>query len=229
MSDNQEVALSHDEKVAKMKQDMKDLAEEQQRLESIISEKTRYLQSTPVGLTGSLIDSEGFPRADLDHYSIREARNLLACTKTDLAAVQKDIFTRLQELHEATQDDNAGKLGSGDDADSLEKKALQEAADRQAKKQQAPPREPFLIVQEVAAKSPSAEAGLQVGDLVCRIGPLVAEGFNSLLDLGQLIMDNEDCLLLVDVWRNKEIMQLTLVPHQWSGTGLLGCTMVAVS
>ena len=37
------------------------------------------LQQGGVGMSGSLVDSEGFPRSDIDIYAIRTARNRIIC------------------------------------------------------------------------------------------------------------------------------------------------------
>ena len=37
----------------------------------------------PVGLTGGLVDAEGFPRADVDVYAVRHRRHELARLQTD--------------------------------------------------------------------------------------------------------------------------------------------------
>jgi 26S proteasome non-ATPase regulatory subunit 9 len=43
------------------------------------------------GLKGSLVDSEGFPRADIDVYNVRHKRHRFACLQTDLKEVTMKI------------------------------------------------------------------------------------------------------------------------------------------
>ena len=38
------------------------------------------LQQKSVGMSGALVDSDGFPRGDVDIYAVRKARNRIICT-----------------------------------------------------------------------------------------------------------------------------------------------------
>jgi hypothetical protein len=38
-----------------------------------------FFQQKNIGMDGPLVDSEGFPRADIDVYSVRHARHQIAC------------------------------------------------------------------------------------------------------------------------------------------------------
>ena len=40
------------------------------------------MQQGGVGMKGALIDTEGFPRADIDLYAVRMARNRIICEYT---------------------------------------------------------------------------------------------------------------------------------------------------
>ena len=51
---------------------------------------TEHLTSPGMpGLSGNLIDEEGFPRSDIDLFEIRKLRNRYACLQTDHQAVMK--------------------------------------------------------------------------------------------------------------------------------------------
>ena len=41
------------------------------------------------GVKGSLVDAEGFPRADIDLFEVRKLRNRLACLQTDHCNIMK--------------------------------------------------------------------------------------------------------------------------------------------
>jgi len=80
--------------------DLKELMAKKEKLESEIGELSEYLNGPGMpGLKGGLVDSEGFPRADLDIISIRSARNRLAHLNTDHMEVMRIIESRLHELH----------------------------------------------------------------------------------------------------------------------------------
>merc|ERR1711988_323899 len=54
----------------------------------------------PAGLRGvSLVDSQGFPRGDIDVHDVTIKRNRLACIDTDHSLLMKEIETLLFTLH----------------------------------------------------------------------------------------------------------------------------------
>lgn len=60
----------------------------EEEMASIIS----YLHSTGLGLSGGLIDAEGYPISDTEKIiSVRTARNKLAMLKTDCSELTKKI------------------------------------------------------------------------------------------------------------------------------------------
>lgn len=52
------------------------------------------------GVKGSLVDEEGFPRADIDLFEVRKFRNRLACLQTDHCTVMKKIEAGLLNIHD---------------------------------------------------------------------------------------------------------------------------------
>lgn len=51
------------------------------------------------GVSGPLVDDEGFPRGDIDLYAVRQARNKYVCAQTDHIEVMKKIEqATLQQL-----------------------------------------------------------------------------------------------------------------------------------
>lgn len=76
------------------------LLAEKQRLEDNIEALTEFLTGPNMpGLSGNLIDEEGFPRADVDLYQVRDARNKIARYQNDHRAVMKEIEKALHDLH----------------------------------------------------------------------------------------------------------------------------------
>ena len=57
------------------------------------------------GLHEKLIDSEGFPRADIDLHQVQSMRGRVATLNTDLSAAMKLIETKLAELHALQKDE----------------------------------------------------------------------------------------------------------------------------
>lgn len=43
------------------------------------------------GVSGPLVDDEGFPRGDIDLYAVRQARNKYVCAQTDHIEIMRKI------------------------------------------------------------------------------------------------------------------------------------------
>ena len=61
-----------------LREQIKQLAEQRDAVEAEVNFISARLDATGVGMTGRLIDSEGFPRADLDIPAIRADRHRMA-------------------------------------------------------------------------------------------------------------------------------------------------------
>ena len=80
---------------------LKALANKREALESEMLAIQEKLDALGVGVSSSLVDSEGYPRADVDVHSIREDRHRLAVLKTDYIEVTQALDKGLQALHSA--------------------------------------------------------------------------------------------------------------------------------
>ncbi len=78
---------------------VKELGLRRDQLEKELEYYLNTLESLGVGMEGGLLDSEGFPRADIDLYVVRESRQKVAMLRNDLKAIMKDIEQGLHELH----------------------------------------------------------------------------------------------------------------------------------
>lgn len=68
------------------------LIKQKDDLEKAILDVTEHLTAPGMpGISGNLVDSEGFPRADIDLIEIRKLRNRLACMQTDHMGLMKQI------------------------------------------------------------------------------------------------------------------------------------------
>lgn len=61
--------------------------------------KYANLQNNNIGMYGSLVDAEGFPRNDIDVFVVRQARQQIICLQNDHQALMKNIEQLLHELH----------------------------------------------------------------------------------------------------------------------------------
>ena len=57
------------------------------------------LSSIGVGMDKPLVDTEGFPRSDIDVYQVREARNKVAHLRTDAVDILNQIERSLHSIH----------------------------------------------------------------------------------------------------------------------------------
>lgn len=104
-------------------------------------------------LTTPLTDPQGFPRADIDVYTVRHTRAALARTRNDHRAIVEELG-KVLELVYARGDEHPGQA---DDV-AMESKEV-ERADQRADGIEQPERiKPFAKVNTVAADSPAAQA-----------------------------------------------------------------------
>ena len=123
------------------RQELLDMYKERKEMEEEMSQIISYLNGTGLGLSGGLIDSEGFPIADTEKIiDVRTARNRLAMLTTDCKELTKKIEEGLLQVHADARSD------AGDE----------ESA-------------PFVLIDAVEENSPASEAGLKVGDAFCSI------------------------------------------------------------
>ena len=149
----------------------------------------------PAGMRGSLVDDEGFPRADVDVYRVRTLRNCLACIQTDHKALMAKIEKLLPTL--------LAPGGGGESRD------VERASSTLS---------PFAMVESVKDQSPADCAGLLTGDALLKYGAVT-----NLADVKQFTLDhvNETFTIMVDRNNTQKVLQVT--PKAWHGDGLLGC------
>lgn len=184
--------------------------EEKVKIEAEISDWKSVLDSEGnVGMEGKLVDSEGYPRNDIDIPKVRIARQKIICLSNDHKAIMKKIEEILISLH-AQQND------------------AEEAPSRSVQPMDLNLPEPFAKVEFVNIGSPAHDAGIKSGDLVVEFGTQNNSNFKSLMDIGQLCANSQNRGVRIKLIRNNQMVTLTLVPKLWSGKGLLGCKMVPI-
>lgn len=77
-------------------------------------------QNDNVGMSGPLVDAEGFPRNDIDVYQVRLARQTIICLQNDHKELMNQIQTLLNQYHSeiATTDPELVNRASALDLDS---------------------------------------------------------------------------------------------------------------
>ncbi|KAJ6613319.1 hypothetical protein B0H10DRAFT_2049169 [Mycena sp. CBHHK59/15] len=161
-------------------------------------------------LNSPLVDADGFPRADIDIYAVRNARIRIIELRNDLAAVMNSLSLALQSVYDP---------------------ALVSAPSTSESTQPTTSGKPFAKVDGVSPGSPAAEAGLQRNDLVIKFGSLIQESFSSssLKPLVDVVAAHENRSIPLKVLRSEQMVFLSLTPKSWPGHGLLGCHIVPYS
>lgn len=164
------------------------------QLESI----KNYLEATGVGYKGSLIDKEGFPLPNVDHYEVRRQRARAARLLND----RKRIEHVLEELVQTVPENGKQTL-------------LMELENQK----------PFAIISEVRQGSPAEEAGLLDGDFLIRFGTAttlldvtknIAEG--KAIELLIYRVNEYD----------RGLSSLSITPKHYEGEGLIGCHLIPI-
>ena len=191
---------------------LKALEEERRVLEAEAADLTTALHEAAgeAGVTGRLVDKEGFPIPDVDLHQVRLDRKRLAEIRTDHTRLTNALAEALAELHASAPPSKASAPRSGP------RSAPAGLPGEGAVKWGGP----FALVTDVAMGSPAATAGLAAGDQICKMG-----GVMELADVARVVSEFEGRPLLLEVLRRGTEERLELVPHKWAGAGLLGCQL----
>ncbi|KAI9325858.1 hypothetical protein DFJ73DRAFT_954932 [Zopfochytrium polystomum] len=198
------------------RQRFQDLDAKRQAIELEIKALDDVLASHKIGMTEPLVDADGFPRADVDVYTVRHTRHSIIRLRNDLADVMRELERAMHAVFEsvpppsppASQQQQQQQQGGGATAS-------------------APPRQPLAVVNRVEPGSPAAAAGLAAGDRVVAFGDVT--GADGLKRLAPLVARMENEPLAVAVVRGDAELELTLTPRKWAGRGLLGCHLLPPS
>jgi 26S proteasome non-ATPase regulatory subunit 9 len=192
---------------------VEDLVKQKDTLEKEISNLIKYLKAPGnLGLSGGLIDAEGFPIADVGKIiDVRTARHNLACKQNDHIAIMKEIEEGLYALHE--------NYKLREKPVSTTKRETPKRSEEKIEVQ--PLKKAFAFVAEVTLGSPSAQCGLQKDDLILEFGSVHYENNRALKAVADVVQENTPVKL--HVLRDSNSVYLTLIPAKWEGRGLLGC------
>ncbi|XP_067671598.1 26S proteasome non-ATPase regulatory subunit 9-like [Haliotis asinina] len=193
---------------------MKTLMKRKDDLESQVKELHALLDSQKsVGTDGPLIDTEGFPRSDIDVYSVRHARHQIACLQNDHKEVMREIEEELVNIHAQARQ----RLSSREEDMEVDREKPEEK-----------PLVAFARIDRVEVNCPASQGGVEVEDEVLMFGSVTADNFTGLQSIGSLVQHSKDKALSVTVRRKGQVLRLSVTPKTWSGRGLLGCNIVPI-
>ncbi|GMN57001.1 hypothetical protein TIFTF001_026112 [Ficus carica] len=193
----------------------------------------RLCQPGGPGLSGNLLDSEGFPRADLDIPVVRAERRRLAELRSDHKEITEKINENIQVLHSARLSPRSSSVkepgGVSVNQTSVTRIEVASASSYNVPRESSDAKDvdmivsiPFAMVDEIADASPAAEDGLQLGDQIVKFGDVEA-GDNLLQRLASEAQSNNGRAIPVVLMRQGAFVNVAVTPRTWQGRGLLGC------
>ncbi|XP_053442976.1 26S proteasome non-ATPase regulatory subunit 9 isoform X1 [Nycticebus coucang] len=198
--------------------DVQELMRRKDEIEAQIQANYDVLESQKgIGMNEPLVDSEGYPRSDVDLYQVRTARHNIICLQNDHKEVMKQVEEALHQLHARDKEKQARDMAEAQE-EAMSHKPGQSVSHR--------PSQAFAKVNSISPGSPASTAGLQVDDEIMEFGSVNIQNFHSLSNISTVVQHSEGKSLNVVVIRRGEKHQLRLVPTRWSGKGLLGCNII---
>ncbi|SSD61754.1 uncharacterized protein SCODWIG_03515 [Saccharomycodes ludwigii] len=186
---------------------------------AIFPSKTNDYMNAP------LINRDGYPRDDVDIFTIRLLRQNCNMLKNDLTHLIDYIHVEMGKYWEGV-DKKKGTSNSTitNNNDNATFDPIQAS--------------PFCKITGVLKGSPSDQCGLQDNDLLCRIGAIDTLKYYSshdkLLGVSNYVKEHIDREIPVMIKRKQNgafiNLELTLIPNSnnWDGPGILGCTLVKI-
>lgn len=185
------------------------------------------------GLHGNLLDSEGFPRADLDIPSVRSQRHRIARLYTDHRNITDELEELLHSIFEKGNVSNIVPQSSSTNRKEGTPNNLQPQRSEFASVPLAPVDKPFAVVDRIVPDSPADHAGLKDGDRIIAFANISTETQASEAEAYRALAATVRDLLYVSVPVAVERIQpgtdqtvmlhLNITPMPWDGPGLLGC------
>ncbi|XP_004488891.1 uncharacterized protein [Cicer arietinum] len=192
----------------------------------------RLSQPGAPGLSGNLLDSEGFPRSDIDVPIVRAERRRLAELRNDYTDITEKINQNIQILHSARLGNNnrSSPFKNSDIQTSSTVETVASTPSQNVLLSLSPNSmdvdvlvsRPFAVVDEIADASPAVEDGLQLGDQILKFGNVEA-GDNLIQRLASEAQSSMGQTVPVVIMRQGTVINLTITPRTWQGRGLLGC------
>lgn len=203
-------------------------------MEDEIIKITDFLTSPGMpGVTGPLIDREGFPIQGIDHTMIRTERNKLIRLQNDLKGLMLQIEKDMQTFF-LKEKDKIRPIANDIVVDKKEPISIQLFEEDNFKNNDKL-KLPFAVVGLVSEGSPAEESGLKPGDSIINFDNIISYGItNPLQKIAEIVRNKENKPIRVEIMRKTnpeiefeqlEVLDIVLTPHKWFGLGLLGCKL----
>jgi len=176
-----------------------------------------------------LVDPEGYPRADIDIYSIRHTRAALNRLHTDRQTVSDRLAPALEAAFapRSASSNGAGPSTGASMTNGYDRYPttghILAKSDGSGNEPEWPDR-PVARVNSVADGSPAATAGLLARDLVYSFAGVTVASEGGLQAIGAVVSRSEGTPLELLVMRGEGRIRMSLTPRNgWGGRGSLGC------
>lgn len=186
------------------RQRLMQLDAQKREIENKIAAQKAILDANNVGMNEPLVDSQGFPRSDIDVYKVRHARHNIICFMNDHKAIMRDIENALHRFHGSTASASGSDPSTGSTSDVL-------ATEK-----------PFAVVTDVEEGSPAQIAGLRSDDLIVKFGSVNSKNFKNANDIATVVRHSVGKPLNIAVMRRGSVHPVVITPKPWAGKGLLG-------
>ncbi|BFZ60578.1 putative 26S proteasome regulatory subunit [Saitoella coloradoensis] len=198
--------------------DLKELMRKKDDVEAEMDALGQVLESHKVDMNTPLVDSQGFPRADIDVAQVRVTRTRIICLRNDRKELLSKIEAGLHAHHAQLRQQSGASSSTFLTGGSVREVVVDTA---------------FALVNSVAPNSPAESAGLQRGDKIKRFGIVHAGNHAKLSKLAEVVQANEGRPIPLRVSRatgaEEATIELTLVPRSgWGGRGTLGCHLLPI-
>ena len=214
-----------------LNQEVIKLDDQRKEIENEVANLVEFLEAPGnPGISGSLIDAEGFPVPNIDHMAVLKARQRFNMLSNDLKDLNKIIEGKLAEYFQ-----NVSSSSTEQRPSIKEEEHEMQAIELEQEKPIQSIKIPFADVESVVEGSPADEAGLIVGDEIVRFDHIRYGTPNALQKIAYLVSQKEGQNIEVEVIRSTKLEMsfaekleykiVLLKPHQWSGKGLLGCAL----
>lgn len=222
------------------RKELLDLDKQRKELENEIESLTEFLTSDGMpGVSGSLLDNEGFPLPNIDHMAVRTARNKLIKTQNDLTNLMHTIeskmatyFSEINNKQKQPQSENEKSSNLADINEPIAIALTDDVSNNNKSHHSRPTKEPFAVVVEITPGSPAEESGLRTDDVITVFDNVLYKGqsMNPLQTLARICNDKINRNIPIEILRKNnegllEKLNLTLTPHTWNGRGILGCKL----
>ncbi|KAI8092732.1 26S proteasome non-ATPase regulatory subunit 9-like protein [Halteromyces radiatus] len=198
---------------ARYRQEAQELMQKQDQLLIRLRGLEEELQTQGIGMDEPLIDSQGYPRSDIDVAAARHTRNQVYHLRNDHKKVMAEIETVLHQLHQVS------KPRTNDQENQQPSTATTNDSTNPATSLY-----PFAKVNAVSPDSPASEAGLRSNDLLVQFGNITNANFQQLSSLTSVVQASLNQPLEIKIMRGQDTLTLTLTPRNgWGGRGALGC------